>query len=92
MISNGQILAEIKGLKKEVELLNSICNQLIHGLRQDNRDLLNRLMSRHMLEYANTSPASVAEMNDIGIPARQLARSDEFLNEHLAGTVIENET
>jgi len=92
MISNGQILAEIKGLKKEVEFLNSMCSQLIHGLRQDNRDMLNRLMSRHMLEYANTSPASVAEMNEWGLSAKDLARSDQFANEHLAGTVIEDAT
>jgi hypothetical protein len=44
-----------------------------------------------MLEYANTSPASVAEMNEF-TPARQLAREDQFAQEHLAGMVVENET
>ena len=61
---------------------------LIQGLRQDNRDLLNRLMVKNMQEYAMTSPASVAEMNFP--PAEKLAKEDNFGREFLAGEVIED--
>ena len=89
MTSNGQILAEIKSLKESMDRLFYMQSMLIKDLRQDNRDLLNRVMVKNMQEYAMTSPASVAEMN---LPAEQLARDDNFGKEFLAGEIADNET
>lgn len=89
MISNGQILAEVMALKEAVsEFKRTVDLQafLIHGLRQDNRDMLNRLMVKSMREYAMTSPASVAEMD---MPAEKLARDDDFGKEYLAGETVD---
>jgi hypothetical protein len=90
MVSNGLILAEVKELKaavQEFKRMVDVQSVLIHGLRQDNRDMLNRLMVRSMSEYAATSPASVAEMNEL--PAERLARDDEFGREHFAGEIVD---
>ena len=89
MTSNGQILAEIKSLKESIDRLFYMQSMLIKDLRQDNRDLLNRVMVKNMQEYALTSPASVAEMT---LPAEQLAREDNFGKEFLAGEIADNET
>lgn len=90
MITNGQILAEVMSLKEAVAEFKRVVDVqsfLIHGLRQDNRDMLNRLMVRSMQEYAATSPASVAEMNEL--PAQRLAQEDEFGREHFAGEIVD---
>ncbi len=84
-MKSDRILAAVEALKEELMRQNNTLNFIIHGLRQDNRDLLNRLMAGSMQVYSQTSPASVAEMNDI--PAQRLARDDEFAREHLAGEI-----
>jgi hypothetical protein len=90
MISNGQILAEISALKTTLQRMVDVQSSLIIGLRQDNRDMLNRFMSHfNMPVYAQTSPANVAEMN---FPAEKLAREDDFGKEFLAGEIADNET
>jgi hypothetical protein len=90
MISNGQILAEISALKTSLQRMVDVQSSLIIGLRQDNRDMLNRFMSHfNMPIYAQTSPANVAEMN---FPAEKLAREDDFGKEFLAGEIADNET
>ena len=92
MISNGKILAEIVALRAAVQEFKRIVDvqsALIVGLRQDNRDMLNRLMVRDMKEYSMVSPASVAEMH---FPAEKLAHQDEFSREFLAGEIADNET
>jgi hypothetical protein len=90
MISNGQILAEISALKTTLQRMVDVQSSLIIGLRQDNRDMLNRFMSHfNMPMYAQTSPANVAEMN---FPAEKLAREDDFGKEFLAGEIADNET
>jgi hypothetical protein len=89
MFEGKAILSEIRSLKEELQRVQNTMNFIIHGLRQDNRDLLNRVMVKHMGEYAATSPASVAEMDEI--PAQKLAQEDRFAQEHFAGEII-NET
>jgi hypothetical protein len=90
MVSNGQILAEISALKTTLQRMVDVQSSLIIGLRQDNRDMLNRFMSHfNMPMYAQTSPANVAEMN---FPAEKLAREDDFGKEFLAGEIADNET
>jgi hypothetical protein len=90
MVSNGQILAEISALKTSLQRMVDVQSSLIIGLRQDNRDMLNRFMSHfNMPMYAQTSPANVAEMN---FPAEKLAREDDFGKEFLAGEIADNET
>ena len=86
MISNKQVFTEIKSLRESIDRLFYMQQLLIKDLRQDNRDLLNRVMVKNMREYALTSPASVAEME---MPAERLAREDEFSKELLAGEVID---
>ena len=89
MISHGQILAELSALRaavQEFKRMVDVQSSLIVGLRQDNRDMLNRLMSGNMITYAQTSPASVAEMQ---FPAERLAHEDNFSKEFLAGETIE---
>jgi hypothetical protein len=90
MVSNSQILAEISALKTSLQRMVDVQSSLIIGLRQDNRDMLNRFMSHfNMPMYAQTSPANVAEMN---FPAEKLAREDDFGKEFLAGEIADNET
>ena len=90
MVSNGQILAEISALKTSLQRMVDIQSSLIIGLRQDNRDMLNRFMSHfNMPMYSQTSPANVAEMN---FPAEKLAREDYSGKEFLAGEIADNET
>ena len=93
MVSNGTILAEVSALRAAVQEFKRIVDvqsSLIIGLRQDNRDMLNRFMSHFSMPmYAQTSPANVAEMN---YPAEKLARQDEFGKEFLAGEIAEDET
>ena len=86
MVSNSQILAELSALRSTMQRMVDVQSSLIVGLRQDNRDMLNRLMSGNMVTYAQTSPASVAEMQ---FPAERLAHEDNFSKEFLAGETIE---
>lgn len=90
MISNGQLLGELKSVKKEVEILTSMLQHLIAGLRADNRDMLNRLLAKTTGEYALVSQSAGNEVIYPNIDARMLAREDQFSQEHLAGTVIED--
>lgn len=89
MISNGQILAEIKSLKKEVDYLNNIVQHLVVGLRADNRDMLNRLMAKTFADYAVTAQGAGNEIVYPNMGAREIAHEDDFSREHLAGQVIE---
>ena len=88
MLSDKRILAELSALKSAVMRVTDVQAVIIHGLRQDNRDLLNRLMivttSGGMQQYAATSPPTVAEMD---IPAETLAKTDDFGRELLAGEI-----
>lgn len=87
-MKSDKILAAIEALKEELNRQNMLLHFLINGLRQDNRDLLNRFMANfNMTTYAQTSPASVAEMD--AIPASQLAKQDDFGKEHFAGDIVE---
>lgn len=92
MVSNGQLLGELRSVKKEVEILTSMLQHLIAGLRADNRDMLNRLLAKTTGEYALVSQSAGNEIVYPKIDARILARQDEFSQEHLAGTVIEDAT
>lgn len=87
MFEGKAILTAINDLREELNRVQNTMNFIIHGLRQDNRDLLNRVMVKHMGEYAATSPASVAEMDEI--PARKLASQDDFAKEYLAGEIVD---
>jgi hypothetical protein len=86
MVTNSAILAEISALRLTMQRMVDVQSSLIIGLRQDNRDMLNRLMSGNMVTYAQTSPANVAEMN---FPAERLAHEDNFSKEFLAGETSE---
>lgn len=90
MISNGQLLGEIKSIKAEVQSLTTMLHHLVTGLRSDNRDLLDRLLARSAGEYAALSQGAGNEIVYPNIDARMLAREDQFSQEHLAGTVIED--
>lgn len=90
MVSNGQLLGELKSVKKEVQMLTSMLQHLITGLRADNKDMLDRLMARSAGEYAALAQSAGNEIVYPNIDARMLAREDQFSQEHLAGTVIED--
>lgn len=87
MLEGKAILAEVKALKEELQRTQNTLNFIIHGLRQDNRDLLNRIMAGDMRTYMQTSPASVAEMDFA--PAQKLAHDDDFAREYLAGETVD---
>jgi hypothetical protein len=77
----------LKATLKELSKVIDIQAEIIRGLRQDNRDMLNRYMSRFdMKTYAQTSPASIAELD---YPAEALAKQDTFSKEFLAGETVD---
>ena len=93
MVTNSVLQTKIENLEKVIKIalegfakVYDLQNELIRSLRQDNRDLLNRIMARNMPEYHQLSPASVAEMD---VPAEALAREDNFSQEFLAGETVD---
>ena len=93
MITNSVLLAKIEALENTLKValegfarVNDLQRTLIFGLRQDNRDMLNRFMSKSFPEYNAMSPASVAELD---MPAAALAKQDDFSQEFFPGEIAD---
>ena len=80
----------ITGQQNVVSSLRALIDEqkdMIRILRQDNRDLMNRLMSKDFDNYIIGSP------DDIKSPFEEPSRKEpEELTEYLAGEIVEDET